>query len=183
MPWAAICINLKGITGRGKRRKITVSPRLRGQALCWESHSILHLTLTGSPGRNVLLLSLWQRPLVLPMSVSPSFLGSTVGQHTPVPHDSSWGRGSDSGPPQPYVVVSRAAFFSLSSPALGRAGRGPCVRDTPWKEPWFLSGSRSRAPSWRPTPTVAKREKEASGLRHYDFGVVCFGNQPAPVQS
>ena len=81
----------QGITCRGKRRKITRSLRLLGQALCLESCDFSCLTLAGSPERNTLLLSLWQRPLVRPISVTPSLLGFTVGQHHLFLHDSTCG--------------------------------------------------------------------------------------------
>ena len=45
---------------------------------------ILHSTLTGSLGRGTLFLSLWQRPLVLPTSVSLS-LGDHRGTTLPSP--------------------------------------------------------------------------------------------------
>lgn len=100
MPGSAICISLKGITCRGKRRKITRSLRLLGQALCLESHDFSRLTLIGSPGRNTLLLSPWQRPQVRPKSVTPSFLGFIVGQHHLFLHDSTCGFGVIWVPPE-----------------------------------------------------------------------------------
>lgn len=122
MPGSAICISLKGVTCRGKRRKITRSLCLLGLALCLESRDFSHLTLTGNPGRNTLVLPFWQRPLVHPMSVTPSFLGFTVGQYPLFLHDSTCGFRVICRPPAPnYVVMSWTAFFSpCPRPCQGR---------------------------------------------------------------
>lgn len=142
----SVCISLEGITRRRKKSK-TISSSLWGLALCLRNDGSLqpHRHL----GRGVSLLSLWQRPTVLPMSLSLSSLVATVGQHSPVPLDSSWGHVTSSRrcvqgirvPPGLRGYELGCLFHPFSFPVPCRGGRSPGIRDTPWKKPRFPSGS------------------------------------------